>query len=162
MIKEIATVVNCDGEFAWVEASRKSVCGQCSVNKGCGTYVLSKVVGNKVTRVRALNRANAVVGDEVTIGMPEATFLKTSFITYMLPLFMMIGFAMLGNVLAKQLLWTGNAVEILFALSGLLLSFWWLRRFNLKVQHDQRYQPVVLRKNISAIQLSELDLLSNT
>ena len=162
MIEENATVLDCDGAFAWVEASRKSVCGQCSANKGCGTHVLSKVIGNRVNRVRVLNRVNAHVGDEVTIGMPETTFLKTSLMTYMLPLFMMIGLAMLGNVLAKQLLWAANTTEILFAISGLIISLWWLRRFNKKVQYDQRYQPVVLRKNIPTIQVKQPDLLSNT
>lgn len=162
MIKETATVIEREGEFAWVQANRKSVCGQCSANKGCGTHVLSKVVGNRINRVRALNRINASIGDEVTIGMPESTFLKTSLITYMMPLFMLISFAMLGNVLAKQLLWTGNITEILFALAGLLLSLWLLRRFNQKIQYDKRYQPVVMKKNISPIQVKQPELLSNT
>jgi sigma-E factor negative regulatory protein RseC len=158
MIKENATVVDCDGEFAWVEAQRQSTCGQCSVNKGCGTYVLSKVIGTKVTRVRALNHAHAKVGDEVTIGMPEATFLKTSMLVYMLPLFMMIGMAMLGRIMAEQLLWPVNLAEIIFGLSGLILSLWWLKRFNLKVKNNKHYQPVVLQKNISVILNSKPNL----
>lgn len=154
MIKETATVVACEGEFAWVEAQRQSTCGQCSVNKGCGTYVLSKVVGTKVARVRAINNANAKVGDEVTIGMPEATFLKTSMLIYMMPLFMMIGMAMFGRIMAEQLLWSVHLAEIIYGLSGLLLSLWWLKRFNLKVKNNKRYQPVVLQKNISVMQNS--------
>lgn len=158
MIKENATVVDCEGEFAWVEAQRQSTCGQCAVNKGCGTYVLSKAIGNKVTRVRALNHAHANVGDEVTIGMPETTFLKTSILIYMLPLIMMIGMAMFGRVMAEQLLWPVNFTEILFGLSGLILSLWWLKRFNLKVKNNKRYHPVVLQKNISVIHSSQPNL----
>lgn len=162
MIKESATVIACEGEFAWVEARRKSTCGQCSANKGCGTYVLSKVVGNRVSRVRALNQANARIGDDVTIGMPEGTFLKTAVITYMLPLVSMIVFALFGKLIQHQLLLTGNAAEIMFGFTGLLLSLWWLRKFNQKIQHDDRYQPVVLNKNISVIQHTRPDLLSKT
>ena len=50
MIAENAQVVGFEGNDIWVETQRKTACGQCAANKGCGTAVLSKVLGNKRSR----------------------------------------------------------------------------------------------------------------
>lgn len=146
MIEETATVVKCEGEFAWVEAQRQTTCGSCAANKGCGTSVLAKVVGKKVARMKAINKAQAHVGDSVIVGMNEAALVKGSLAVYLLPLIFMMLFAVTGNVVAVQMAWQVEPVVILFAIIGLVTAGLWLRGFTRRIQHDSVYQPVILRR----------------
>jgi len=146
MIEETATVVKCEGEFAWVEAQRQTTCGNCAANKGCGTSVLAKVVGKKAARMRAINPFEAQVGDTVIVGMNEAALLKGSLAVYLFPLLFMMLFAITGNVVARQMHWQAEPVVILFAVAGLLVAGIWLRRFTRRIQYDNVYQPVILRQ----------------
>jgi sigma-E factor negative regulatory protein RseC len=146
MIEETATVVKCEGEFAWVEAQRQTTCGNCAANKGCGTSVLAKVVGKKAARMRAINPIEAQVGDTVIVGMNEAALLKGSLAVYLFPLLFMMLFAITGNVVARQMHWQAEPVVILFAVAGLLVAGIWLRRFTRRIQYDNVYQPVILRQ----------------
>jgi sigma-E factor negative regulatory protein RseC len=41
MIEETARDVALEDDFAWVETQRKSTCGACVVNKGCGAATLA-------------------------------------------------------------------------------------------------------------------------
>ena len=146
MIEETATVIRCEGKFAWVEAQRQTTCGNCAANKGCGTSVLAKVVGKKAARMRAINPIDAQVGDTVIVGLNEAALLKVSLAVYLFPLVFMLLFAITGNVVAKQMVWQAEPVVILFALAGLVVAGFWLRRFTRRIQHDNVYQPVILRR----------------
>lgn len=146
MIEETATVVKCEGEFAWVEAQRQSTCGNCAANKGCGTSVLAKVVGKKVARMKAINKVNAHVGESVIVGMNEAALVKGSLAVYLLPLIFMMLFAITGNVVAVQMEWKSEWVVILFAVIGLVTAGLWLRGFTRRIQHDSDFQPVILRR----------------
>lgn len=146
MIEETAKVVKCEGEFAWVEAQRQTTCGSCAANKGCGTSVLAKIVGKKVSRMKAINQARAQEGDTVIVGMKEAALLKGSLAVYMLPLVFMLVFAVTGKVVAAQMEWQIEPLVILFAVIGLLTAGLWLRGFTHRIQYDKDYQPVVLRR----------------
>ena len=146
MIEETATVVKCEGEFAWVEAQRQTTCGNCAASKGCGTSVLARVVGKKAARMRAINPIEAHVGDTVIVGLNEAALLKGSLAVYLLPLLFMLLFAVTGQVVARQMIWQTEPVVILFAVAGLAVAGIWLRRFTRHIQTDKVYQPVILRK----------------
>lgn len=146
MIEETATVVKCEGKFAWVEAQRQTTCGNCAASKGCGTSVLAKVVGKKAARMRAMNPIEAHVGDTVIVGLNEAALLKGSLAVYLLPLLFMLLFALTGQVVAKQMIWQTEPVVILFAVAGLAVAGIWLMRFTRQIQNDKVYQPVILRK----------------
>lgn len=147
MIEETAIVVECQDEYAWVETQRKTACGQCQVNKGCGTSVLAKVVGQKTSRMRALNTIRAREGDSVVIGLHESALLTGSLAVYLVPLLSLLLFAITGKVVAEQLLFDAvEAVSILFAIVGMLVAVFWLRLFNRRIAHDRRYQPVILQR----------------
>lgn len=146
MIEETATVVKYEGAFAWVEAQRQTTCGNCAANKGCGTPVLAKIVGNKVARMRAINPIDAQVGDTVIVGLNEAALVKGSLAVYLFPLMFMLLFAITGNIVAQQMHWQVEPIVILFAVAGLLVAGIWLRQFTRRIQHDQVYQPVILRR----------------
>lgn len=154
MIEEHAQVVAINADGIWVETQRRSACGQCAVNKGCGTATLAKVLGNKRSRVRALNpHATAVaVGDEVVIGIDEQALIKGSLAVYTLPLLTMFLFALLGDVLGTQLLLeSSELVAIGLGIFGLLLGYAWVRRFTDRIASDERYQPILLRQVLPVV-----------
>lgn len=150
MIEEHAQVVALDQNHdVWVETQRRSACGQCAANKGCGTATLAKVLGNKRSRVRALNpQATAVmVGDEVIIGINEQALVRGSLAVYTVPLLTLFVFGFLGQLLTDQLLMTNQDIlPIVSGLMGLLLGFLWVRRFTRLIADNDRYQPVLLRR----------------
>lgn len=145
MIEETAKVVEAGDKGIWVEVQRQSTCGQCAANKGCGTAVLQKVIGNKRTRVRVLSDIPVRVGDEVVVGLDESAYLKGSFAIYLVPLILMFVFGLLGETLAKQLVLTvDNSVAVLFAITGFAVGVAWLRKFNKSISDDKHYQPVIM------------------
>ncbi|MGA7801176.1 MAG: SoxR reducing system RseC family protein [Gammaproteobacteria bacterium] len=147
MIEESARVVALDGEFAWVETERKSACGSCAANKGCGTAALAKVLGQRRTRVRALNRPGAAVGDEVLIGLDERALVRGSLAVYAVPLLALLAGALFGQYMAVQLgLADVEGTTVLAGLAGLGVGLLWLRGFGRRIQRDGRYQPVILRR----------------
>ncbi|NIP74421.1 MAG: SoxR reducing system RseC family protein [Gammaproteobacteria bacterium] len=146
MIEESATVVATEGELAWVETQRQSACGSCAARSGCGSAALSKVLGQRRTRVRAVNQTGARVGDSVIVGIRERALVRGSLAVYAVPLVALLSVALLGDILASAFGANREAMTILFGLAGLLAGLGWLRRFAGRVSRDPRYQPVILRR----------------
>ena len=152
MITENATVVSIEKNQTWIETQRKSACGQCSANKGCGTSVLSKVIGNKLSTMKAINNIDAKVGDEVIVGLNEASLLKGAFMTYLLPLFYLFLFAILGQFISQYMqMQSGESFTIFFAAMGLFLGLKHLKRFSISIANNESYQPVILKKSNSSL-----------
>lgn len=152
MITENAIVVSIDNNQTWIETQRKSVCGQCSANKGCGTSVLSKVIGNKLSKIKAINNINAQVGDEVVIGLNEQSLLKGAFIVYMLPLILLFLFSFVGQLVSDNLLIQNNEfLIILFAVIGFYLGMRKVKSFSTSIAKNEKYQPVILKKTNSSV-----------
>ncbi len=155
MIEETAIVVKCEGEFAWVEAQRKSACGQCGVNKACGTGTIAKIWSRKTTQMKAINKAQAHVGETVLIGLQESALVQGSLIIYLLPIVSLVLFAIFGEQMAEQWqLASAEATSIVFGIIGFVLAGILIKIFSRHIQSDVRYQPVILKR------LSTLDNLS--
>lgn len=145
MIEETARVVTSEGEYAWVETQRRSSCGSCSA-KGCGTGALAKVIGQRVQRLKALNRMGAAEGDTVIVGIREDALVRGSAAVYLVPLLAMLAGALLGETMAGQLGSDSEVVSIVFGMLGFLAGLFWLRWFNRRVSRDERYQALILRR----------------
>ena len=146
MVEEQAIIVETQGEHAWVETQRKSACGSCSVNKGCGTSVVGKILGQKYSRLKVLTTFPVSVGDTVVIGIKESALVRGSFAVYMVPLLAMFILALLGEWFGSQYPGDGESLSVLFGLIGLGAGFYWLRRFSVKIDKNQHYQAVILRR----------------
>ncbi|MGE0371462.1 MAG: SoxR reducing system RseC family protein [Gammaproteobacteria bacterium] len=141
MMTETAQVISTEGKFAWVETQRKTTCGSCAAQKGCGTGVLAKVFGNRASRVRAINTIGAERGEMVIIGLEDGALVRTSFAVYAMPLvFLLLGGAA-GGMLADALSWeTREGAAAVLGMLGLLLGFAWLRRYTRSIAEDPRHQ----------------------
>ena len=148
MITENAIVVSIENNQTWIETQRKSACGQCSANKGCGTSVLSKVVGNKLSTMKAINKINAQVGDEVIVGLNENSLLKGAFMAYLLPLFYLFLFSFIGQFIANYFqIQNSELVIITFAVIGFYFGMKKLKVFSVSIANNENYQPVILKKS---------------
>jgi sigma-E factor negative regulatory protein RseC len=144
MIEERVRVVETGRGFAWVEAQRRSACGACGVNSVCGTGVLARTMGQRGSRIRALNDMVLNVGDLVVIGMGEGALIKGSVAVYVMPLLFMLLGALFGELVDSGS--DEEGVTILLGLAGLLGGLIWVRFFGRAIGADSRYQPVVLRR----------------
>ena len=148
MIEEHIEVVEVLGNQLVLQARTQSACGSCAVSKGCGTSVLSKVVGKKFTRFQVDNNVNAVVGDTVVIGIHEDALLKGSLVMYILPIISMLFFAVFFDFVLPLLLQSRDLIIAGSSIAGLILGFllskWYFQRHS----NAQHFSPVVLRKII--------------
>lgn len=151
MLEEQGRVIEVQAGFVWVETQRRSTCGACNLNGGCGTSVLSRVMGQRRTRVRALDSLGARVGEEVIIGIEDTMLLRGSLAVYAVPLLGLLGGAVSGAALAPHWGWSAEGGSILFGLAGLGIGILWLARHARRTRLDRRYQPVVLRRTGTVI-----------
>lgn len=146
MIEETARVVAAEGEFVWVETQRQSTCGGCAARQGCGTATLAKVLGRRRTRVRALNRDAARVGDRVVVGIDEQALVRGSLAVYAVPLLGLLAGGVLGALVQTRLQLAGEALTLVAGVAGLIAGLLWVKGFTRRIRGDSRYQPVVLRR----------------
>lgn len=147
MIEEKATVVQVEDEFAWLETGRKSACAACSANNGCGTGILSRILGKRTAHVRAINQAGAHVGDEVIVGISENALVRGSLAIYIVPLIWMFVLGLAGEYSARRLGFEHTELaSVVSGLLGLYIGFRWVGRFSARISANSDYQPVVLRK----------------
>lgn len=145
MMTETAQVVATEGDYAWVETQRKTTCGSCAVQKGCGTGVLAKVLGNRISRIRVLNTIGAATGEMVEIGVEDGTLVRTSFAVYAMPLILLLLGGVGGGMLADALQWPAReGATAAGGMLGLALGFLWLRRYTRAIAFDPRHQPILI------------------
>ncbi len=148
MIEEQAQVVEIKGNQLVLQAQTQSACGSCAANKGCGTSVLSKVVGRKFSRFQASNNIDAEVGDTVVVGISEDALLKGSVVMYVIPVLGMLVFSLMADfVLNAQLGYRDLAVAA-SGIAGLVFGALLSKQYFQRAASIQRFTPVVLRKII--------------
>lgn len=142
MIEEKAQVVAVEGEYALVQTLRRSTCESCVANHGCGTSVLSKILGQRYARIKVLNTKQAKVGDTVMIALGENGLLKSALVVYCYPLIAVVLFVVLGQSLLGADFTDGMA--ILFGVAGFGAALWMVRLLTARMAHNTDYQPVIL------------------
>lgn len=140
MIEETGKVVAVEEGAVWVETIRVSSCQSCSARSGCGHSALSKL-GRKTVHLRASTRQPYAIGDEVVIGVPESVVVTSSVLAYLMPLVVALVFSLTADA------WhASDGMTAVAGMLGLALGFVGLRWHFRRSQHDERYQPQVLRR----------------
>jgi sigma-E factor negative regulatory protein RseC len=143
MLETRAIIVQTDGKYALVEASRANGCEQCN-GKGCGAGKLSQLFCSKPRQFQVDNQINASVGDRVVISVAEGTVLRGIGLVYLLPLMLLLMGAMLGNVWAEP---SGqrDLYATVGALLGLVAGFVFAKWISSR-QARSRSQPYIARQ----------------
>jgi sigma-E factor negative regulatory protein RseC len=144
MLTETGRVVALEADGLWVETIRRSTCGTCSAQKGCGHGLLNRISDGKRGYVRVLPGGQAIenykIGDQVLIGIPEEVILRSSIIAYILPLMGMLSGA-LGAV--NWLPGNEDLLALFGAAGGLALGFTLVRWHGARHRLDPEFQPVL-------------------
>jgi sigma-E factor negative regulatory protein RseC len=146
MLTESGRVVGFESDGLWVETIRRSTCGTCSAQKGCGHGLLNRISEGKRGYIRCLPGEHPLehynIDDQVLISIPEEVILRGSFIAYVLPL---VG--MLAGAFATAHWLPGNEdlLAVAGAVGGLLLGYALVRWHGVRHRRDPVFQPVLLR-----------------
>lgn len=145
MLSEVARVVAVERDSVWVESIRKSTCGSCAAQKGCGHGLLNKMYPGRRNLVRVLpgdcSPEDCRVDDQVVIAIPEEVILRGSLIAYVLPLLLMLGGAALMASLFPQ---TPDAMAALGAIIGIAAGFALVRWHGVLHRDDDSFQPTLV------------------
>ncbi len=139
MIETQARVVAVESGYAWVESERRSGCSQCTSSGSCGVSSLDKLFGARSQRMRLANPLGVRSGEDVVIGLSEKRLVAAAAAAYLLPLFAMIGAALLSDYYGQ-----GQGVLALSSLVGLMAGLWLVKRRSGYRTALARFQPVIL------------------
>lgn len=131
MIEE-GIVVSVYNGMAKVRAVRGSSCG------GCASRSMCKPAENTDVVIEAKNEVGAHVGERVEVAVGPRTFLKASFIAYMLPLLSFFIGSFIGKYMAGTDVWA--ALTGMFTMILCFIGVW---LYNKKEQSVKKYQPVI-------------------
>ncbi|GAB0057465.1 hypothetical protein SIID45300_01793 [Candidatus Magnetaquicoccaceae bacterium FCR-1] len=136
MIREEGLVVALEGAYAVVSGQRQKMCGSCHNSQSC--TVLSGELGQRSIKIRALNACHAQVGERVSIEISERTFLRASFLVYILPLVVLFAMVAWARYLIQTFGWSVD-IEAWSAVVGfvsLAATFFWLHRRSHRSDRD--------------------------
>jgi sigma-E factor negative regulatory protein RseC len=157
MIEENAKVLSVNEGRLLVQAQPSSACGSCHARSACGQGLLSKYFNQSPGQIYIENRLpsgealSLEPGDEIIIGIQEASVLSGAFYAYLLPLIFVVAFATLAQVLGIESEWQ----QILVTLTGLFFGLAFVRFI---LQANDKYLrnmlPILLRKAASLEKIS--------
>ena len=145
MITETGRVVGIEDKALWVETIRRSTCGSCAAQKGCGQGLMNKFTDGRRNQLRVLLGSLSVdtfhLNDEVEISIPERALIGGAMMVYLLPLITMIaGMGLVSNYAS------GDVAAALGALGGFLLGMALVRLHAMYIQNKPAYQATVVAK----------------
>lgn len=142
MIVEEATVVEYRNGIAIVQCYAKSGCGGCASKVACGTKALSALAGEKIApRFRIAVDEPLNVGDKIQLGLAENTLLKSVFLIYGIPLFILIITAVgFSQFFANELI----VLFVMLLFTG--ISFWAVKKLIDKRSQQANFSPIFLGK----------------
>ncbi len=145
MMRKEVLVVAIDGKHAMVTAQRQSACSSCGSRTGCD--VKSCGLGQQDLLLRANNPAHAQAGEYVVLELSERQFLKSSFLVYAMPIVLFLLVTLLVNSVMLEF-GLDDRAEMAGGLAGVaafIMSFVWLRRYNKRIQSDDRSLPTIVQ-----------------
>lgn len=141
MIEEFGTIIEIKSpRIVVVECVKHSSCRHCPSSGACQLGE-----DNESMRVEALNRAEGRLHDQVKIVTSAGTFLRSSFLLYIVPILALLVGAYSGQELGPAI-YPAADPSLLSALTGvvcLVLSFLLIRLLTRRLQREH-YMPTVV------------------
>jgi len=95
MATEQGIVIKIDSGEAWVKTVRSGNCAGCSARGSCHSMGADDQV-----EVKAINEADAKVGDRIVLSFKASSLLKATFLLYVFPILLLIIGAAVGQEMA--------------------------------------------------------------
>lgn len=143
-LKEIARVIAVKDDGVWLETIRKTSCGQCSLQKGCGQSVLQSLY--KGSRHHMFLSTQDLhfkpeLNDKLEIAIPDVAVLQGSLILYLVP--------MLSMLLAMSAAHQQGLAEgwvLLAGAVGMALTMFMIRLLSHTAKYQSKISPRIVRK----------------
>lgn len=120
MIEQQGRVSSLESGRASITLGAVSGCPACDAGKGCGAGVFGRLVQGKPLTLSLENQVELQPGQAVTVGIPEAVFLRLLVKLYLAPVLAGLAGAAMGHYLAF-ILSLENLAQDLLALTGALI-----------------------------------------
>lgn len=157
MLTEVARVVAVESDSLWVETIRKTTCGTCAAQKGCGHGLMNQYASGRRSYIRVLpgvkHASDCRIDDQVLISIPEEVILRGSMIAYLLPVMLMIAGAAAGAWLFPDI---QDGAAAIGAFSGMGAGYLLVRLHSHVHRKDASFQPTlvdILKSSAGPIQL---------
>jgi positive regulator of sigma E activity len=135
-MNEKAIVIGLDGDSASIEVIRTKACGSC---KMCDSLDQSKMIG------KAVNRANAKVGDAVSVEIVEGSLIGAAAIVYLFPLAMFFSGYAIFYQLAKILDGPKDISGFIGAALMLVAAFVIVMFYDKRIKRKGKFQLTITR-----------------
>ncbi len=144
MIEEVARVVAVEQGYAFVEVTRTSSCNTCNAKQACGTASLTGMFRFRPPALKLKNDISAKAGDQVIVALPEQTMLAGSIMLYIIPLIMLVLFAigfdfMLGLFFTLET----ELMQVIGGLTGLIAGLLIVKKYSARVLNDTSMASLV-------------------
>lgn len=155
MIKELATVVAIEAGTITVTSQIKSSCSGCAQVDSCGSGQVAKALPQAKLTITLPYEANTAsaqgiveqavkLGDCVVIGIPEEYVLSSAAQVYLLPLFGLITFSSLGQLLLHQQVFTHELVALGLGVTGAYLGYRVAKFQQQRGKQSNKLQPQII------------------
>ncbi|HDR16852.1 MAG TPA: hypothetical protein ENN79_15480 [Desulfobacteraceae bacterium] len=134
-LTEQGIVEKTDEGSAWVRVERSSACASCPSRTEC------KVEFGKGVVVKAENTTDCRTGDMVRLSMPADSFLKSTFMVYILPVLALVAGAYIGMEIIHIEGMSRDAASAAAGFGAMALYFLFLRRADRKRSRNPRFSP---------------------
>lgn len=141
MTETKVTIISLDGEYAMIRADQQGGCGRCHEAGGCGGNNLVQMMCNSPREYRVLNSVGAVVGEQVVVTVADGAVGRSAILTYGVPLAFLFFGALFGDVVLGS-----NLATVLGAITGLVISGFFIAGFQKKLRGNGVFQPVILKR----------------
>ena len=133
---ECGRVVSVSGGTADIIVERSGMCAKCGV---------CSVLDSGNMRATARNPVGAGIGDLVEVELAQGSILSAAAIVYMVPLLFFFAGYFLGAALGARFQTDGEPLGILVGLIALVLSFWFVSRYDRKARERGDYQLMIIQ-----------------
>jgi len=152
MIEEPGIVVAVGADGIWVATQRKTTCGSCSAKAACGQGLLNSLSADKKPHtVKVRSDLQLREGDQVILAISQQSLVRSAFLVYMLPLFLMFAAALAVDALSASEPWI-----IFAAVLGFVTGAVCVRLYSDRYLDDAAMQPVVVKAQISLSPVVEI------
>jgi sigma-E factor negative regulatory protein RseC len=159
LIEEVGVICAVDHQgqkqIVWVETQVKSTCGKCEAQANCGTSSIAKAFAHKPEKLRFEMEGTVVIGQEVSLGIPEESLLKASFLMYLLPLIVLVFSVLVGQQLLPSFGYEQEGWLILFAAICSYGAYRYVRQF-ISSTDQTRFYPQIL--SILPVKSGDIDV----
>ncbi len=141
MIENLAVVLERHNHQVRLATSSPTGCAKCDRGEGCGGGVFGKLIQRRLSGLLLPDPdLNLQPGQTVVLGLPAGVFLQATAAVYLLPLLMLLLFALPAAGWFRS-----DALVAVAGISGLLLGAWLGPRLRQRFI-DAQLQPRILRR----------------